>query len=270
MAEYDSENIFAKILDKKEPCFKVFESRMSLAFLDAFPMADGHVVMVPKIKGHTDFLSIPPAKSAAFFADVQRVARAVKTATGATGVNIWQSNGADAGQTVFHPHVHILPRTAGDGKFQLPAGKDKISEDAASPIQNNIEAALNPPKPLRRAKFGKLSNVQPDSTGLNLKLKVLGDVELVETKAGKFWEVRCGDPSGSVVVSLREHQKDVAKKDAVIQLRNAATRMVSNHVRLAVDKWGKIEASDEDLDGEVDLSKEKDISATEYELVVGK
>jgi histidine triad (HIT) family protein len=271
MAEYDSDNIFAKILDKKEPCFKVFESRTSLAFLDAFPITEGHTVVVPKIKGHTDLVSMPPAKSAAFLADVQRVARAVKLATGATGINIWQNNGADAGQTVFHPHVHILPRTANDGLLPQPASsKETITAEVAGPMQTKIETALNPPKPLRRAKFGKVSNVDPDSTGLNLKLKVVGAVELVETKAGKFWEVKCGDPSGTVVVSLREHQKDVAKKDAVIQLRNAATRMVANHVRLAVDKWGKIEASDEGLDGEVDESKDKDVSATEYELVVGK
>jgi len=271
MAEYDSDNIFAQILDKKEPCFKVFESRTTLAFLDAFPVVEGHTIVVPKIKGHTDLVSMPPAKSFAFLSDVQRIAKAVKEATGATGINIWQNNGADAGQTVFHPHVHIIPRKAGDGLFTPPASaKAKISAEAAAPLQAQIEEALNPPKPLRKAKFGKLSSINPDSSGLNLKLKVMDDVELVETKAGKFWEVKCGDASGTVVVSLREHQKDVATKDAVIQFRNAATRMVSNHVRLAVDKWGKIEASDEGLDGEVDDSPEKNVSATEYELVVGK
>merc|ERR1712032_1104483 len=115
MGEYDSDNIFAKILDGKEPCFKVFESRASLAFLDAFPVAEGHTVVMPRIKGHTDLMSMPPAKAAAFLSDVQRVARAVKAATGAAGVNIWHNSGSDAGQTVFHPHVHIVPRNAGDG-----------------------------------------------------------------------------------------------------------------------------------------------------------
>lgn len=270
MSEYDSENIFAKILDKKEPCFKVFESRTSLAFLDAFPMVEGHTVVIPKLKGHTDLVSMPPAKSAAFLADVQRVARAVKAATGASGINLWQNNGADAGQTVFHPHVHIVPRKEGDNLFTAPAGaKEKLPAEAATPLVGQIEAALNPPKPLKKAKFGKVSNIAPDSSGLNLKLKVVGTPEVVETKAGKFWEVLCGDTSGSVVVSLREHQKDLATKDAVIALRNAGTKMVSNHVRLAVDKWGKIEACAEPMEGDVDMSEKKNVSGTEYELVVG-
>jgi histidine triad (HIT) family protein len=272
MGEYDPENIFAQILDKKMPVFKVFESRTSLAFVDPYPMAEGHTVVIPKIKGHTDLVSMPPAKSAAFLADVQRVARAVKVATGATGINIWQNNGEDAGQTIFHPHVHIIPRMKGDGlKLNTPPSqKEQMTAEQAAPLQQKIEAALNPPKPLKKAKFGKVSNILPDSSGLNLKLKVVGDPTVVETKAGKFWEVLCGDPSGTVVVSLREHQKDIASKDAVIALRNAAAKMVANHVRLAVDKWGKIEASDEGMEEAVEMAPEKNVSATEYELVVGK
>lgn len=271
MSEYDSDNIFAKILDKKVPCFKVFESRASLAFLDAFPVVEGHTVVIPKIKGHTDLISMPPAKSADFFADVQKVARAVKAATGATGINIVSNSGADAGQTVFHPHVHIVPRKAGDGlQIGFPSAKDMISSEAAEPVQAKIQSALNPPKPLKKAKFGNVSSINPDSSGLNLKVKVVGEPTVVETKAGNFWEVLCGDPSGTVVVSLREQQKGVATKGAVIALRNAASKMVSNHVRLAVDKWGKIEASDEGLDGEVEMANEKNVSATEYEMVAGK
>jgi len=271
MSEYDSDNIFAKIIDQKEPCFKVFESRTSLAFLDAFPVAEGHTVVVPKIKGHVDLVSMPPAKSVALLSDVQRVARAVKAATGATGVNIWQNSGADAGQTVFHPHVHIVPRKAGDGlQLGFPRAESKISSEAAGVVQGKIEAALNPPKPLKKAKFGKVSNIKPDSSGLNLKLKVVGEPEVVETRVGKFWEVLCGDPSGTIVVSLREHQKSIATKGAVLALRNAAAKMVNNHVRLAVDKWGKIEISDEGLDDAVEMANEKNVSATEYELVPGK
>jgi histidine triad (HIT) family protein len=270
MGEYDSENIFAKILDKKETCFKVFESETSLAFLDAFPAVEGHTIVIPKLKGHTDLVSMPPAKSAAFLADVQRVARAVKTATDATGITLWQDNGADAGQTVLHPHFHVIPRKAGDNLITQPASaKDKIEVAAAGPVMEKIEAALNPPKSLKKATFGKVTSISPDSAGLNLKLKVVGDATLVETKAGKFWEVLCGDPSGTVVVSLREHQKDVATKGAMIALRNAATRMVTNHVRLAVDKWGKIEACDEEMEGEVEMKPEKNVSATEYEMVAG-
>lgn len=265
---YDAENIFAKILDKKVPCFKVFENRTTLAFLDAFPMAEGHTLVIPKLKGHRDLLSMPPHKAADFLSDVQRIARAVKEATGADGVNMWQNNGEAAGQTVFHPHFHIVPRKAEDGLHKYPASaKEMMSEEAAAPWKAKIEEALNPKKPLRKAKFGKVSNIRPDSTGLNLKLKVVGEIEEVTAKTASFFEVLCGDPSGTVVLSLREAQKDVAKKGAIIALRNAGTRMVSGHVRLAVDKWGKIEACDEPMEEEVEMEEGNNVSATEYELV---
>jgi len=270
-SEYDNENVFAKILDKKMPCFKVFENRTTLAFLDAFPMAEGHTLVIPKLKGHKDFLSMPPAKAADFLADVHRIARAVKEATGAYGVNIWQNNGEAAGQTVYHPHFHIVPRKSADGLHKYPpSAKEMLSDAAAAPWKEKIEEALYPKKPLRKAKFGKISNIKPDSVGLNLKLKVVGDVSEVDSKAGKFFEVLCGDPSGTVVVSLRENQKEFATKDMVIQMRNAATKMVTGHVRLAVDKWGKIEKSDEPLDEAVLMDEAKNVSAIEYELVVSK
>jgi len=269
-SEYSADNIFAKILDKEEPCFKVYESRNSLAFLDANPVAEGHTIVVTKLKGHTDFLSMPPAKAADFLSDVQRVARAVKEATGATAVNILQNNGADAGQTVFHPHFHVIPRKAGDGVLTPPAGaKAMLGADAAGPVQAKIEAALNPQKPLKKAKFGKVSSIRPDSTGLNLQLKVVGEAQTISSKAGDFTEVLCGDPSGTVVVSLRDNQKDVAKKDAIISLRNATAKIVSGHLRLTVDKWGKVGASDEGMDEAVEMDEAKNVSATEFELVPG-
>jgi len=269
MAEYDAENIFAKILDKKEDCFKVYDNATCLAFLDAFPLCDGHTIVVPKSKGNTDFLAMPPAKAAQFLSDVQRVAKAVKEATGAAGVTIWQNNGADAGQTVFHPHTHIIPRTGGDGFFPCKSGP-KIADDAAKAMQEKIEAALNPPKPLKKAKFGQVKKIRPDASGLNLLLKVVAEPMVVETKAGKFWEMLCGDATGTIVVSLREDQKDCATNGAVIAIRNAATKMVTNHVRVAIDKWGKVEASTETFEGEVDMAKENNMSETEYELVDSK
>jgi len=266
---YDSENVFAKILDRKLPCFKVFENATTLAFLDAFPAVEGHTVVIPKLKGYKDMLSMPPAKAAAFLQDVQKIARAVKEATGADALNIWQNNGEAAGQSVFHPHFHLVPRKAGDGlqvKGPEPT-KDMISAEAANPVRAKIEEALRPKQPLRKAKWGKVSAVKPDSVGMNLKLKVVGEVKEIETKVGKFYEALCGDPSGTVVVSFREQQKEHASKDAVIALRNASTKMVAGRVRLAVDKWGKIEACEEPMEEAVDESEAKNVSATEYELV---
>lgn len=268
MSEYDPENIFAKIIDGKVPCFKVFESKASLAFLDAFPMVEGHTLIIPKLKGYKEFIDMPPAKASEFLRDLQKVASAVKKATGATAINIWQNNGVDAGQTVDHPHFHIVPRTKDDGLHKYPASaKDMISAEKADPMVKKLVEVLNPPKPLMKATFGKVSSINPDSKGMNLKMKVLEAPTEVESKGGKFFEVRCGDASGTVILSLRDTQKADIGVDSVVIVRNAGVKMVAGHIRVAVDKWGKVEKSDEEVEGEVNKEESKNVSNTEYELV---
>lgn len=265
--EYDADNIFAKIVDGKAEAFKIFESKSALAFLDAFPMVEGHTLFVPKAKGYSSFLDMPPIKASEYLRDLQKVAKAVKEATGATGINIWQNNGADAGQVVFHPHFHIVPRKEGDNLHKYPPSGSKITEDAAQPIVKKIQTCLNPPRPLKKAKFGKISSIKPDSKGLNLHVKVLGTPTEVESKGGKFYEVLCGDASGTIILSLREDQKSVAGDGKTIDIRNGGVKMVKGHVRLAVDKWGKVDATDEDTEFEVEKAEAKNVSSVEYELV---
>jgi histidine triad (HIT) family protein len=267
-SSYDAENIFAKIVDGTVPANKFFETRATVAFLDAFPMVEGHALLVPKLKGFTSVLDMPPAKAAELTRDIQKVAKAVQKATGCSGVNIWSNCGADAGQSVFHPHFHIVPRNKDDKLVTYPpSAKEALTKEAAAPMLEKLEAALNPPKPLKKAKFGGVSSIKPDSKGLNLKLKVCADPTETTTKVGKFYEVLCGDSSGTVVLSLRDTQKDVATEGASIMLRNAAVKMVGGHIRLAVDKWGKVEAAEEPLDEEVEKAEGKNISGTEFELV---
>lgn len=271
--EYDRENIFAQILEKKVPCYKVYESDFVLAFLDKFPQSEGHTVVIPKAKNASDLLSMKPNQAAKFMGEVQKVAKAVKQVFDAEAVNILQNCGAAAGQHVFHPHVHIIPRKSGDNVgIKLPAGKE-LSNDEGTSRAEKVSEVLNPKKPLKKATYAKTGSIQPDTSGKNYKMKVLTDLTVVESKAGKFWEAKCGDTTGTVVVSLREHQKDVVKKDAIVILRNAATKMVrsgdekTGHIRLAVDKWGKVDACDEEWEGTIEEKEEKNVSHTEYELV---
>jgi diadenosine tetraphosphate (Ap4A) HIT family hydrolase len=262
MAEYDPENIFAKIIDGKIPSFKVFETKGSLAFLDAFPMAEGHVLVIPKAKGSTDLLTMSPKAVQLYMTDVQKVAKAVKEAFGVPAVKIWSNAGKEAGQTVFHPHFHIAPRKADDG-FSFTPAKEMITKEAAEPLVEKIKAALNPPTPLKKPKFGQVSKMNPSSKGLNLKLKLVGDV--AATEGGKFFEALAGDSSGTVLLSLTEAQKAGLATGTTVIVQNAAVKMVKGHIRVAVDKWGKIETTTEELEGEV--NKEKNMSETEYELV---
>jgi histidine triad (HIT) family protein len=110
---YDETNIFAKILRGEMPCARVFEDEHVFAFMDAFPQARGHTLVIPKHTHARNLLEEEPERLSHLILGVQRVARAVRAALKPDGVMISQFNGAPAGQTVYHLHVHIIPRWEG-------------------------------------------------------------------------------------------------------------------------------------------------------------
>lgn len=109
---YDPHNIFAKILRGEIPAHRVYEDEHSLAFMDVMPQGEGHTLVIPKAPAR-GLLDADPASLAALMTSVQKVARAVKAAFSAEGLTIFQYNEPAGGQTVFHLHVHIIPRHAG-------------------------------------------------------------------------------------------------------------------------------------------------------------
>ena len=126
---YDPDNIFSKIIKGQIPCYKVFETEHALAFLDAFPSAKGHSLLIPKAAGFASVMDMPADVAANVLSELPRLARAVKAATGADGVTILQNNGPAAGQEVFHAHFHVIPRFSDDQLMQLP----KSSSEMISP-----------------------------------------------------------------------------------------------------------------------------------------
>jgi histidine triad (HIT) family protein len=108
---YDDANIFAKILRGEIPCHKVYEDDAVIAFMDLFPQSPGHTLVVPKVKARNLF-DIEESDLAALMARVKRIAAGVRTALQPDGIVVTQFNGAPAGQSVFHIHVHIVPRYA--------------------------------------------------------------------------------------------------------------------------------------------------------------
>src|SRR3990172_9251782 len=110
---YDENNVFAKVLRGEIPCHKIYEDEDTLAFLDIMPRAKGHALVITKEKAR-DLFDVRPEALAKLMAVVQKLAPQIKEAVGAEGVLIAQFNGAAAGQTVFHLHVHIIPRKAGE------------------------------------------------------------------------------------------------------------------------------------------------------------
>jgi histidine triad (HIT) family protein len=110
---YDDGNIFAKILRGEAPSARVFEDEHVYAFMDVFPQSKGHIMVIPKHSRARNLLEEEPQVLANLILGVQRVARAVRAALDPDGIQISQFNGAPAGQTVYHLHVHIIPRWEG-------------------------------------------------------------------------------------------------------------------------------------------------------------
>lgn len=113
MSDSESDCIFCRIVAGEIPATVVAESERALAFLDVGPWTDGHALVIPR-RHATDIFEISDEDMAAVASLARRVATEVISQDGVDGVNLWQSNGAAAGQTVFHLHVHVLPRRAGD------------------------------------------------------------------------------------------------------------------------------------------------------------
>jgi len=109
---YDRNNVFAKVLRGELPSHKIYEDEHTFAFLDIMPRSDGHALVITKEEAR-DLFDVSPEALAKLMAVVQKLAPKIKDAMGADGVLITQFNGAAAGQTVFHLHVHIIPRKEG-------------------------------------------------------------------------------------------------------------------------------------------------------------
>ncbi len=110
--QYDSGNVFAKILRGELPAHKVHETDDVLALMDIMPRADGHVLVIPKAPAR-NILDVAPDTLATLIKAVQKVAVGVKAAMGADGITVQQFNEAAGGQVVFHIHFHVIPRWDG-------------------------------------------------------------------------------------------------------------------------------------------------------------
>lgn len=138
---YDDGNIFAKILRGEMPSARVFEDEHVYAFMDVFPQARGHTLVIPKHSTARNLLDEEPAVLSPLILGVQRVARAVRAALTPDGLVVTQFNGAAAGQTVYHLHFHIIPRWEGvalgrhgEGGMADPAELKALAEQIAAQI----------------------------------------------------------------------------------------------------------------------------------------
>lgn len=105
------ECIFCDIVARKREAHIVYENARVIAFLDKYPIDDGHTLVVPK-KHYERITDMPDEDIMAVFSAVSPVARSMMTAVGAVAFNVAQNNGREAMQIIPHMHVHVIPRKA--------------------------------------------------------------------------------------------------------------------------------------------------------------
>lgn len=128
---YNDDNIFAKLLNGDIPYHKVYEDDKTLAFMDIMPQAAGHVLVIPKQKA-VDLVDLEPEYAAAVLMTCKRIMQAQRQVFKREGIIQMQLNGAQAGQTVFHYHVHLIPSSIHElGKHAIKmANQDELAEQA--------------------------------------------------------------------------------------------------------------------------------------------
>jgi histidine triad (HIT) family protein len=118
MADPDPDCLFCKIVAGELPATIVAEDERTIAFMDINPATRGHALVIPRAHA-PDLHAIDPDDLRAVAVAAQRLASRARDWLGADGVNLLNSNGAAAWQTVFHFHVHVIPRYEGD-PLRLP------------------------------------------------------------------------------------------------------------------------------------------------------
>ncbi|MBT4856817.1 HIT family protein [Candidatus Uhrbacteria bacterium] len=105
--------LFCKIIAGEVPSYKIYEDQNVCAFLNIYPYSKGHTLIIPK--EHSEDLTAASKESALYVMGVLHdIAPKIVDALGATGYNLGMNHGADAGQLIFHTHLHVIPRYKND------------------------------------------------------------------------------------------------------------------------------------------------------------
>jgi histidine triad (HIT) family protein len=127
--------VFCRIVSKEIPAVVVYEDDLTIAFMDAGQVNPGHVLVAAK-RHAENIYELDDAQAGALLRTAVRVSRGIRAAFQPQGLSVYQANGKAAWQTVFHYHMHLLPRHEGDGMtLSWPANnppRDKLAEYAAA------------------------------------------------------------------------------------------------------------------------------------------
>ena len=139
--------IFCKIYARQVPAKILAENDSAIAFLDAFPLAVGHSLVVPR-SHFAKLHEISPEQTNAIFQLVRQVSDAIERSLGAAGSLVAIHNGRAAGQEIPHLHVHIVPRGEGDGAgpvHRLFGSRPKMTDSDLESTKDKIRSSMNPP-----------------------------------------------------------------------------------------------------------------------------
>jgi len=144
MPPSDPDCIFCKIVRREAPASIVYEDASTLAFMDIRPVTVGHTLVIPK--AHGAYLEdLPEGSVGPILESARKVASALrKSGLKCEAVNLWIANGREAGQEVFHVHVHAIPRFRGDGfGLRAPPGSGRTADrDELDQVAGKIRNAV--------------------------------------------------------------------------------------------------------------------------------
>lgn len=136
--------IFCKIVSGRVPAYKVYEDNSTIAFLDINPLSKGHTLVIPK--AHVRQIEeLSERDSEILFKTVWKLTKYVQLATGATSSLIGINNGPESGQEIPHVHVHIIPRSKGDGGGPIHSAMryhPTVSKEEMHKIVEDIRSTL--------------------------------------------------------------------------------------------------------------------------------
>ena len=141
----DPNCIFCKIIGGEISARVIIQNEKAMALLDAFPLAAGHTLVIPK-SHYAKVQQMSEQDAVAVFDMVWKLAGAVETASQVNASTIAIHNGSDAGQEVPHVHVHIVPRKSGDGAGAIHSMfkiKPKLSPQDMDSLSNRIADNLS-------------------------------------------------------------------------------------------------------------------------------
>ena len=134
--------VFCEIVAGRLPSSQVYSDEHVIAFTDIRPLTPGHLLVIPR--AHADGLAeLPEDLGARVFTTAHRLAAALRRSGFCAGTDLFLADGAEAGQEVFHAHLHVIPRYPGDG-FRLKAKAGAPDRDALEATAGQLRQAIGP------------------------------------------------------------------------------------------------------------------------------